>query len=303
MTHLSTETLELILETLVTSPRWSSAAAAAGISEPTAFNWLARSRAAARAGDTASPFYLRWREVDDYWHVHCGRARRENIIAIEGVIRDQIQHGVREPLFDAAGNPVWMQDAEAVARWGDQIEGARAIDGLNDYPYAHDERGRRIQAFKVSQLPATTRNKALELISEYRPSSTVNVNAKVSSSSTVMHVGPRTPPRELPAPTAPQIDPDKAAAMRAAFAPELAKLNDPSRRTAPESVAAVSAAKGRPSDEPSESVVSQQPHRSDDNKLGTFSPLPMRHDGGPIRGEHTGLPVGTKPGLRHYVGK
>jgi hypothetical protein len=171
-----------VLDTLAIKAAWASAMASVGLAETTAFRWLAQSRKALKADDKASPFYLEWREQFGFFHQHAANARIEHKMSSEAVIRQEIKDGLEVKLYDGSGRPIWLQDPHAVTFKFDDQEEAE-ICGYPDWPYAHDEKGARIQATKRELLPATTRNMLLSTIPDYQQHSTVDV--KVSD---VVHV-------------------------------------------------------------------------------------------------------------------
>lgn len=127
-----------------------------------------------KADDKSSPFYIRWREQAGYFHQHAANARIEHKMNTEAVIRAEIRDGLEVKLYDGSGKPIWMVDPVAVARKFDDAEEAE-LCGYPDWPYAHDEKGARIQATKRELLPATTRNLLLQTIPDYQSHSTVDV--------------------------------------------------------------------------------------------------------------------------------
>jgi hypothetical protein len=125
-----------------------------------------RERQAEKATDMSSVYYLEWQSTLDYWHSHCLTARKQNIFSIEGIVRAQTRDGISTPTFDGMGRAVWLMDLHAIRDCGDPddpqaVEFAKTLGGYPDFPYAHDEQGRRIQATKVEQIPASLRAKVL----------------------------------------------------------------------------------------------------------------------------------------------
>ncbi|HUI12585.1 MAG TPA: hypothetical protein VL048_03840 [Xanthobacteraceae bacterium] len=190
MTHLTTDNLIRVTETLVTHPKWATAMASIGASEQLAFNWLARSRQAQRDDDTASPFFLEWRGVTDYWHVHCGRARKESLIVYEATVRHQAIHGVEVPVLNGEGQYVYKLNPQFIG-WSDDDMRLLDFDPMRDR-ILRDKDDLPVIMTRTEQLPATTRNKVLELIPDYQPHSTMDV--RVKSKSVVKVIGARRPP-------------------------------------------------------------------------------------------------------------
>lgn len=204
---LSEENLIRVLDTLATRSGYAQAMAEVGAREGTAFAWLAKSRAAAKADDKASPFYIKWRERWGFFHEHAGAARREHILSTEAVIRQQVKDGVERKLFDGAGNPIWLVDPLAVSKKFTDAEEAE-ICGFPDWPFVHDENGARVQATERQLVPATTRNLILQTIPDYQPHSTMDV--KTTAAVHVTHSYLKRPPEERGAPalTAPAGESD-----------------------------------------------------------------------------------------------
>lgn len=98
--HLTTESLLTCLETFTVRGSYAVAAARCGCAEPTLFYWLHKSKKAQSERDTSSPFYLHWRDQNDYWHAHVARARRENIMSLEALVRDEARNGQTEYVRD-----------------------------------------------------------------------------------------------------------------------------------------------------------------------------------------------------------
>jgi hypothetical protein len=228
---LNTANLQAVLTQLVERPHWVKAAARIGGTEALMFQWLAKSRAAERAKDTASPFFLEWQDHFDYWHVHCAAARRQNLISLEALVRDQAMHGVETPMYSPDGSPIWQHDSAACAQWGNDVKAARDLGGLSDYPFAHTADGKRIQATRTDQVPATLRIKVLEQIPGYQQRSEVHVTGRTEQ---VVRVSggagsPALPPQNLDAKFTQLIDNARAAKAEAAK-----HLADPNRVTRPE---------------------------------------------------------------------
>ena len=138
------------------------------------------------------------------------------------------------------GAPIWQHDAAAVAKYGDDAGAAELMEGLSDYPYAHDEQGRRIQAVRVEQVPATLRAKILEQIPSYIPQQRhdVKVDARVHGA---IRIGMREAP--LKPPPQPVIDPQRIEELKRQAREALSATNRITKPTTPVTVY-------KPSDEP-----------------------------------------------------
>jgi hypothetical protein len=225
--HFSTENLVRVLDALVIRPRWAAAMASIGASEETAFKWLAKSRAAMKDQDESSPCFLEWREVWDFWHVHCGRARRESLVAYDALIRDQCFHGIEVPILDAQGRQLWKTDPLTVGKDDDALD---LEFGEGKWSrILRDNQGRAQPLTRTEQVPATTRNKVLDQIGGYRdaaPSVHVHNNLHVSSPLKALRRAPAGPGEQasLPAPSQTPMVRDLLEHLKAA--------SDPNRKTA-----------------------------------------------------------------------
>jgi hypothetical protein len=177
--NLTEKNLLKILDILVTHPNWATAMKSIGMGERAAYEWRAKSAAAQRANDTSSPFYIQWREIFDFWHCHCGRARTENKISYEAKVRDQAANGIEEPVFGPDQKPVWKENERYLHRSDDYI---RLSEGLDDdadvawYRIEHDEQGRPVQLTRRTQIPAPLRKAVLAAAHpDYRESLDVNI--------------------------------------------------------------------------------------------------------------------------------
>ncbi len=156
-----------------------------GASESLAFNWRAQSMKAARDSDRSSPFFLEWRGSYDFWHCHAGRARTENIILYEAVIRDQALNEVEEVVHGPDQRVLYCERPEFVGRDDDYV---RLVEGLDAganvawYRLEHDADGKPIPLTKRTQLPATLRQKVLEQDRNYihREQHDVNVQGEIT---------------------------------------------------------------------------------------------------------------------------
>ena len=183
--HLTTENLLKILDRLVDRPSWKVVMRTIGASESTAFNWRAQSMKAAKDNDRSSPFFLEWRGTWDYWHCHAGRARTENIILFESVIRDQAIFGIEEVVHGPDQRVLYCERPEFVGRDDDYVrlvEGLEAGASVAWYRLEHDADGKPIPLTKRTQLPATLRQKVLEQDRNYihREQHDVNVQGEIT---------------------------------------------------------------------------------------------------------------------------
>src|SRR5436190_476200 len=91
--HLTEDNLILALETLLIRASWRVVSDRLGMHEQTCYAWLHQSKRAKSLNDVSSPFYLRWRDENKFWHEHCAVARRDNIVSLAGLIADEAKNG------------------------------------------------------------------------------------------------------------------------------------------------------------------------------------------------------------------
>ena len=174
MSKLTTKNLIRVLETLREVPQWSKAMKiACNASEGTAFNWRAQSMKAERQGDRSSIFWLHWRECDDFWHNFCSRARSENVMSIEGLLRTQLISGVeKQVLHPVTMQPVYLIDPELEHI---PMEDVRNLFGRDD-KYLRDEHGKLIPVMRREELPSNIKAMILRLHPGYEERVEHNVN-------------------------------------------------------------------------------------------------------------------------------
>ena len=163
--HITGQNIVKVLDILVSRPTWAVAMrAACGASERTAYEWRAKSIAAAKANDRSSPFYLEWRGAWDYFHCHAGRARAENKISYEALVRDQAAHGIEEAVLGPDQRPIYRERPEYIGRSDQFIRDAEILASDDDvawYRLEHDDKGHPIPLTKITQLPAPLRKAVL----------------------------------------------------------------------------------------------------------------------------------------------
>lgn len=198
-----------------------------GMSEGTAFVWRSQSIKAEKDNDRSSPFFLEWRGTWDYWHNHAGRARVENVILYESVIRDQAINGIETPVLGPDQRPVYAEDPELIGV---------PDDDLFMYGRTHrwrlDKNGHPVPLTKIEQLPAPLRLRVLEQDRRYveRKEHDVNVQGEITV---------QKPLARLPGETRPDVERLKQlAAMtpeqrRAALGASAVPLDANGRRTIP----------------------------------------------------------------------
>src|ERR1039458_10346307 len=156
-TLLTTPNLQRTLDTLLNVPDWRLAMQTVRASESTAFQWRAKSIAAQKANDTSSIFWLEWRGAFDFWHNHAARARTENVILYESVIRHQALHGIETPVLGPDQRPVYAEDPDLLDVDDDTLW---RIYGRRNR-YLLDDKKRPIALTKIEQLPAPLRLRVL----------------------------------------------------------------------------------------------------------------------------------------------
>ncbi len=177
--NITEKNLTKVLDILVERPTWAVAMKCIGASERTAYEWRAKSIAAQKENDRSSPFYIMWRDAFDFWHCHAGRARAENKISYEALVRDQAANGVEEPIFGPDQKPVWKERPEYIGRSDQFIRDMEILapdDDVAWYRLEHDADGNPIQLTRRVQLPAPLRKAVLAASHpDYRETLDVNV--------------------------------------------------------------------------------------------------------------------------------
>jgi hypothetical protein len=192
LTKLTTPNLQRVLDTLLTVPDWRKAMSVIRASESLAFSWRSKSIEAAKANDTSSIFFVEWRGAYDYWHNHAGRARTENVILYESVIRHQALHGIEVPVLGPDQRPVYVEDPDLIdiddeTLW--RIYGRRNR-------YLLDDKKRPVPLTKTEQLPAPLRLRVLEQNRAYVARQ--EIDTKISGEITVAKPLQRLPGEERP---------------------------------------------------------------------------------------------------------
>lgn len=172
MTHLTTANLQKLLDVLVDRPSWKVAMRAIGASEQLAFVWRSKSIKAQKDGDTSSPFFLEWRGAYDYWHAHAGRARTENIILYESVLRDQAINGIETPVLGPDQRPVYCEDPDLIDVSDEDLWN---LLGRRNRYLLDPKTKRPVPLTKVEQLPAPLRLAVLRQDKRYIEQTAIDV--------------------------------------------------------------------------------------------------------------------------------
>jgi hypothetical protein len=110
---LNEANLLAIVEQLTVRASWAVAAASIGAKEATMYDWLSRSRKAEKSNDESSPFFLTWRQEATWWHRHCARARKDNLLSLSALVADQLKCGTEELMYDpSTGRPLPALDPQ-----------------------------------------------------------------------------------------------------------------------------------------------------------------------------------------------
>jgi hypothetical protein len=247
--HLNADNLIRVLESLASRGGYSIAAFTVGCSEQTLFNWINKSRKDADAGlKEKSPFWIEFRDVHDYWHIHTRHARMEQIQSIEGLIRQQVKEGVNEPVFSpATGYPLQAIDPRYIGISDDAMTDQFLHPVRDRFLWTEqDADGIRqpVGVFRNSVLAASLRAKVITGILPKIYGERVAIDHKVSGGVVHTYQPQAFVPRaervqltsspvdaefkEIAAPDR-NLDPDIVELRRMA-----AKLSDPNRITKPE---------------------------------------------------------------------
>lgn len=164
--HLSTDNLIACCESLCVRGSWAVAAAKIGCAESTLYLWLTKSKRAQQHNEgEASPFWLRWREHDDFWHEHVKRARKENVMALSFLVMDQCRNGIDVPLINPSTmQPVYQLDPAFLGVSDDDMRD-QLLDPVRDrWLWNYNEAGGRTTpkvVTRTEQIPASLRAKVL----------------------------------------------------------------------------------------------------------------------------------------------
>jgi hypothetical protein len=140
---LSPEALHSFLNYVADGASYASAMRAIGARSENSLLWVWLKRST--AGDPA--LLCSWpdaeRDPPQQFAKLLTEARRCAILQAESRLRADCD-GIERKLFGPNGSPVWKVDAKAIAMWPD-AETARDLGGVDDWPFAHDADGARIQ--------------------------------------------------------------------------------------------------------------------------------------------------------------
>jgi hypothetical protein len=191
--HLTEQALLTCLESLTTRSSWAYTAAKLGISESVCYQWLHKAKTAERDNDTSSIFYITWRDELAFWNRHCARARRENIVSLEALVRDECRNGqsdyVRDP---STGRRIPQLDAQWLGVSDDAMRD-QLLDPVRDrWQWRVDDEGNRIEPLwevRTTPMPASLRATVLRglLPATFGEKAEVNHNLR---GAVIHHVAP-----------------------------------------------------------------------------------------------------------------
>src|SRR4051812_21944496 len=108
---LCNELLTGVCESIAGNGSFARAAKAVGVAESTLYLYVARSRAAAKINDTASPLHFVWRDAQGFFHEQVRRAKSECVLASVYQAMEQQRHGIETVVYDpSSGRPVQALD-------------------------------------------------------------------------------------------------------------------------------------------------------------------------------------------------
>ena len=166
MAHLTTAALTAVCESICLRGSWAVASRLTGVAESTLYLWLHKSKAAEKINDTASPLHFTWRDAQGYFHEHVVRAKSECVMASVYLAMDQNRNGIEEVMYDpATGRPILALNP-AYLNWSDdelleELLDPRVDRYLWNYDPLTDERTTPIYQTRVTQIPASLRQKIL----------------------------------------------------------------------------------------------------------------------------------------------
>lgn len=162
---LNEANLLAIIDQLTVRASWAVAAATIGAREGTMYDWLAKSRKAEAVRDESSPFFITWRDEANYWHRHCARARKDNLLSLSALIADQLKCGHEEICYDpSTGRPMPALDPQYLG-----VSDAEMLDQFLDpvrdrWLWRCDENGNRIEPqWQVRKVEMAASLKAVAL--------------------------------------------------------------------------------------------------------------------------------------------
>jgi len=129
------------------------------------YSWLDKSRKAEAVRDESSPFFVTWRDEANFWHRHCARARKDNLLSLSALVADQLKCGHEEICFDpSTSRPLPALDPQFLGVSDDEMSD-QFLDPVRDrWLWRTDEQGNRIepvwQTRKV-EMPASLKAVAL----------------------------------------------------------------------------------------------------------------------------------------------
>jgi hypothetical protein len=187
MTHLTKENLIATCECFLKlhRPTFAEIASASfGGSASTLFAWRAKCKKdMADNLQATSPFYFRWREVDDWWLSHIERAIRELGTALVQQVKAEAVSGIPHVVRDANQRIIYKLDPQWIGYDDFYVE---LSTGCAPYEVARkrlllDEHGNPIPELRVESLPSAIRLRVLEVIDPaFRSTQNVNVDSRVS---------------------------------------------------------------------------------------------------------------------------
>jgi hypothetical protein len=201
MSLWSQENARLILDRLCEHPSVTAAAKMIGSQSKIIWVW-ARASSQDKTNNVADSKYIihGWPDDSDdspplYFHEAMQLARNIHALNLDHDTREMLG-GIERPVIEG-GKFQYVVDPLAVAQFKDAEE-ALTFGGLDDWPFAHDERGARIVLTVKEHVPAQLRIHALRALMGgiYNVAERSESNVKTQSSVLVLHGNTPRPNRE-----------------------------------------------------------------------------------------------------------
>ena len=168
MSYKTRENLIAALESFSHDGSYAAANRAIGAAaNGTIWSWVAQAKAAKETNDR-SFWFVTWRESEGWWIDFIGRARAEQCLMLDGLVRSQTALGVENICYNSVdGRPLVALapeyahlNQEQFDKLCDPIDG-QPLDPRDRYQWADDARTVPVFQTRVEQVPASLRQKTM----------------------------------------------------------------------------------------------------------------------------------------------
>jgi hypothetical protein len=170
MSYKTTENLIAALESFSSEGSFAAANRAIGAtSNGTIWAWVAKAKAAKEINDR-SFWYLTWRETDGWWTDFILRARAEQCLMLDGLVRQQTALGVENICYNPTdGRPLVALADEYAHLSQQQFDELRdfldqPLDPRDRYQWTDSSRTVPVYQIRVEQVPASLRQKTMSSV-------------------------------------------------------------------------------------------------------------------------------------------